>query len=224
MEELKKRDKELNILNSMGGTLHWDKVTYMPKGTSTLRGEQLSLLRGLVHKKFVSEKTKAAIDQAKPKTEIDEALLREITRSYEKAVKVPTELVKKIASTQNKCYDMWLKAKQNNDFPSFVSILGEMIDLRKEKAHYIDPDSHPYDVLLDGFEPYTKRKDIDRSYKTLGYPVTPVVFILITSLFVVNTLIQKPLHAWAGLVLMFIGTLLFIYFKKGQSKKSKIPD
>ncbi len=59
-----------------------------------------------------------------------------------------------------------------------------------------------------------KKKNAERSYKTLGYPVTPLIFILITSLFVVNTLIEKPMHAWAGLILMVIGGLLFAYFKK----------
>ena len=59
-----------------------------------------------------------------------------------------------------------------------------------------------------------KKKDVERSYKTLGYPVTPLIFILITSLFVVNTLIEKPMHAWAGLILMVIGGLLFVYFKR----------
>jgi APA family basic amino acid/polyamine antiporter len=59
-----------------------------------------------------------------------------------------------------------------------------------------------------------KKKNAERSYKTLGYPVTPLIFILISSLFVVHTLIKKPLHAWAGLILMVIGGLLFAYFKR----------
>ncbi len=58
------------------------------------------------------------------------------------------------------------------------------------------------------------RKDIARPYKTLGYPITPAVFILISSFFVVNTLIEKPKHAWAGLIFMAIGILLFIHFKR----------
>jgi len=59
-----------------------------------------------------------------------------------------------------------------------------------------------------------KKRNVERSYKTLGYPVTPLIFILITSLFVVNTLIEKPMHAWAGLILMVIGGVLFAYFKR----------
>lgn len=58
-----------------------------------------------------------------------------------------------------------------------------------------------------------KRKDLERPYRTLGYPVTPLIFIIITLLFVINTLIEKPLHAWAGLTFMGVGTCLYFYFK-----------
>jgi APA family basic amino acid/polyamine antiporter len=58
------------------------------------------------------------------------------------------------------------------------------------------------------------RKDIARPYKTLGYPLTPAVFIVISAFFVVNTLIEKPKHAWAGLIFMAIGVIFFIYFKR----------
>jgi len=58
------------------------------------------------------------------------------------------------------------------------------------------------------------RKDIARPYKTLGYPLTPAVFIVISAFFVVNTLIEKPKHAWAGLIFMAIGVVFFIYFKR----------
>jgi APA family basic amino acid/polyamine antiporter len=58
------------------------------------------------------------------------------------------------------------------------------------------------------------RKDIARPYKTLGYPVTPAIFIIISTFFVVNTLIEKPKQAWAGLIFMAIGGIFFIYFKR----------
>ena len=58
------------------------------------------------------------------------------------------------------------------------------------------------------------RKDIVRPYRTLGYPITPAIFIFISTFFVVNTLIEKPKHAWAGLIFMAIGVIFFIYFKR----------
>ncbi len=65
-----------------------------------------------------------------------------------------------------------------------------------------------------------KKKDIARPYKTLGYPVTPIIFVLISTLFVISTLIGKPLHAVAGLIFMAIGILVYIYFKKSYKRNN----
>jgi APA family basic amino acid/polyamine antiporter len=62
------------------------------------------------------------------------------------------------------------------------------------------------------------RKDMARPYKTLGYPITPAVFILISTFFVVNTLIEKPKQAWAGLIFMAIGGVFFVFFKRRKLK------
>lgn len=58
------------------------------------------------------------------------------------------------------------------------------------------------------------KKDEPRPYKTWGFPVTPTVFIVCSFLFVVNTLIQKPLQAWAGLILVAVGIMIFFGFRK----------
>jgi Ca2+/Na+ antiporter len=47
-----------------------------------------------------------------------------------------------------------------------------------------------------------------------GIFLTPIIFISITFLFVINTLIEKPLHAWAGLIFMIIGSVVFYFFKR----------
>ncbi len=63
-----------------------------------------------------------------------------------------------------------------------------------------------------------KLKDHPRPYKTLGYPVVPIIFISITFFFVLNSLIEKPLHAWAGLILMALALPVFFTFKKRREK------
>jgi APA family basic amino acid/polyamine antiporter len=63
-----------------------------------------------------------------------------------------------------------------------------------------------------------KLKDHPRPYKTLGYPVVPLIFITITFLFVLNSLIEKPVHAWAGLVLMILALPVFFTFKKRRER------
>lgn len=59
-----------------------------------------------------------------------------------------------------------------------------------------------------------KLPDRYRPYKVWGYPIIPGIFVAISSAFVVNTLIQRPLQAIAGLVFTAIGLLVFYLFKK----------
>lgn len=57
------------------------------------------------------------------------------------------------------------------------------------------------------------KKELHRPYKTFLYPVTPLIFIIISLLFVINTFIEKPAQAWAGLILLGIGYPVYRFFK-----------
>jgi len=59
-----------------------------------------------------------------------------------------------------------------------------------------------------------------RPYKTLGYPITPLIFVGTSIWFVLNTLIEKPAQAWAGLAFLSIGIPVF-YLWKRRWQKSK---
>ena len=61
------------------------------------------------------------------------------------------------------------------------------------------------------------RKDLERSYKTIGYPITPAIFIITSFLFVVNTLINNPLYAGAGLVFLGLGLPFYYFFKRKKN-------
>lgn len=65
---------------------------------------------------------------------------------------------------------------------------------------------------------YTQ-KDRKRPYRTWGYPVVPAIFVLISGAFVINTLIQKPAQAWAGLILVGLGYATFYWYKKQKSSE-----
>ncbi len=61
-----------------------------------------------------------------------------------------------------------------------------------------------------------KREDVVRPVRTFGYPLTPLIFITTSFLFVINTLIEKPIQAGAGLALMLIGLLVYRYFTRAS--------
>jgi APA family basic amino acid/polyamine antiporter len=57
-------------------------------------------------------------------------------------------------------------------------------------------------------------KDKERPYKTFGYPVTPAIFIGINIWFVINIMINKPLHMAIGILFLLLGVPFFLYFRK----------
>ena len=66
-----------------------------------------------------------------------------------------------------------------------------------------------------------KLPDVKREYKTLGYPLTPILFILMAAWFVINTLIEKPEQAVAGLIMLGLGLPVYYYWsRKGKISKN----
>jgi APA family basic amino acid/polyamine antiporter len=63
-----------------------------------------------------------------------------------------------------------------------------------------------------------KRKDAHRPFKTPLYPVVPLIFIITSFLFVLNTLAENIIYAGAGLGLLLLGTPVYFYFKRSKTK------
>ena len=62
-----------------------------------------------------------------------------------------------------------------------------------------------------------KRPDLPRPYKTWGYPVTPIIFILAALYISINSLITQFWNALAGLGIILLG-LPFYFYWKAKSK------
>ena len=60
------------------------------------------------------------------------------------------------------------------------------------------------------------RQDVERPYRAWGYPVTPALFVAISVWFVINTLVERPLHAWVGLAFTLVGVGVYFVFKRGR--------
>ncbi len=57
-----------------------------------------------------------------------------------------------------------------------------------------------------------------RPYRTLGYPVVPLVFVLVAAWLIYNTLVERPVESAVGLGLTVIGLPLYFYFRAQQKK------
>jgi len=56
--------------------------------------------------------------------------------------------------------------------------------------------------------------DVQRPYKTLGYPVVPMLFIMVAIWLVINSIVTSPVESVIGLVLIALGLPVYFFFKR----------
>jgi APA family basic amino acid/polyamine antiporter len=66
-----------------------------------------------------------------------------------------------------------------------------------------------------------KRPDLARPYKTWGYPVTPLIFVLAALFISLNSLVNAFGSAFRGLLIIVLGLPAYLYWKGKQRKEAK---
>jgi APA family basic amino acid/polyamine antiporter len=61
-----------------------------------------------------------------------------------------------------------------------------------------------------------------RSYKTPFYPYTPIIFIIVASWLVLNTLMARPVESTVGLVLIASGIPLYLVFRRRRAQANSV--
>ena len=76
-------------------------------------------------------------------------------------------------------------------------------------------------MLMVGLAIFKFRKtmpDAPRPYRATGYPFTPIIFCSVVAWFLAFTLIGKPKQAWAGLIVLGVGAVVYwLFFRKKTS-------
>ncbi len=173
LNQLKEILGEVMDLRSASAVLGWDQQTYMPQGGSDARGHQLGTLGKLAQIKFTSDEVGKLLDELK--TEFagadagsdEAALIRVTARDYEKAKRVPPEFIVESAIVTTKAFDSWVEARQKSDFSIFRPHLEKVVELTKKYVSFFPPADHPYDTLLDDFEPGMKTADVQAIFTDL---------------------------------------------------------
>ena len=63
-----------------------------------------------------------------------------------------------------------------------------------------------------------KRPDAVRPYKAFGYPVLPVIYIILALIFCVFLILMKPLYAGIGLGIVLVGIPIYYVAISNQKK------
>lgn len=177
MTESKDTYRKLQLLSRHGRTLQgissllqWDQETYMPPGAAEIRAEQLKVLAGLIHREKTSKefaKTLGSLIDLKTGkilaaklTPSEKAALKLWRRDYQRDMALPAHFVENFAKLCSESIFAWEKAKKSQSFKTFLPFLEQVIEQCRKKADYIGYQDHPYDALLEEYEPGMTTRDI----------------------------------------------------------------
>lgn len=171
---------EAETLSGVLGVLGWDEQTYMPPKAAALRGSQVALLSRLHHERITDERIGRWLErlESDPNTSADpvrRACLRNLGRLYRSERRVPSALVGALAEAKSRGFQAWIEAKKTSRFDCFAPILKELLDLSRKRAEAIDRKRHPYEVMLEQFDPGTSVESLRAMFARLRHGLVPLI-------------------------------------------------
>lgn len=173
--------RKARVLSGISSLLEWDQETYMPSGAGEIRAEQLELVAGLIHKEKTGRTFRTALSKlihidsgkifAKSLSFQQKAALREWRRDFIQASKLPSKFVKEFAALSAQSMQAWERAKKDDAFSHFAPFLDRFVGMCRKKAEYLGYDEHPYDALLDLYEPDMKASKVSKLFNKLKKPI-----------------------------------------------------
>ena len=163
---------ELSDLHHAGHVLAWDQQVMMPPSGGAARGEALGTIRRLHHEMLVDAELGALLDAAQ---DAEPLIVRAVRRDHEVQRRVPGELAAEISRAGSDGYAAWLAAREANDYALFEPALRRNIDLARHYAECFPEAAHPYDALLDRFEPGTTAAQVSALFIHLREGLVPLI-------------------------------------------------
>ncbi|HEY6963543.1 MAG TPA: carboxypeptidase M32 [Gaiellaceae bacterium] len=180
-DELRQRLAEIADLGKTMALLSWDQHVLMPPRGGAIRAEQMATVGRIQHEKFTSAEVGKLIDDLRDwgaEHEYDSfeaSLVRVAARDWEKASKVPADLRAEMSRSASLANQVWVDARKNNDFGSFLPTLRKNLDLAKRYIDCFDPGDEPYDIALDDYESGMKTAEVRRIFDYLKEHQAPLV-------------------------------------------------
>lgn len=146
------------------GLLNWDQETYMPEKGADTRAQQLSTLSGIAHELSTSNELGELLESLSTDTSLDakqQSNIRHSLKSFRDQKKYTTAFVEEMSRTISETFQSWQKAKENNNFQLYAPQLKKLVELKRKEAQLLGFKEHPYDALLDQYEPGATTKELE---------------------------------------------------------------
>lgn len=154
-DELMAFQNDTSALGQIAGRLGWDQETMMPRGSAGQRGQEMAAIEAVLHARRSDPRVGEWLAAAEATDDVSAAQLREIRRSYERTLKVPADLARKIAQVTSEAQGKWAAARADEDVAAFLPVLEEVVALKREEGAALAAGGDLYDAMLADYEPGT---------------------------------------------------------------------
>ena len=156
-------------INNAIGVLSWDKEVNMPEKGARFRSQQVATLSGIAHEVFTDNSFGDLLAKLKEKRKhLDARQVKNILltdKEYQRSKKLSKAFVIRKSKAISEAYHAWIKAREADDFEIYKKDLGNIVAICREEAELIGYEEHPYDALLDIYEPDARTKDLEVLFK-----------------------------------------------------------
>lgn len=173
IEQFRVLDEKISHLTSITGLAEWDQKVMAPKKGRNVFAKAAGTLRTEIFKLSVSREmgnlleTLSSPDNASVLDDVTKAKVREYKQYYQKSKSIPADLFKEYSVLTGQANDAWEEARANNDFAHYLPFLEKIVDFKRKFAEIYGYEEHPYDALLDEFEPGLTVKKLDPLFAKL---------------------------------------------------------
>ena len=153
--ELDRHMHQLADLGRMSALLSWDQQVLMPRRGAEGRARAVATLRVIRHRQLTDPRLGELLDEARA-AGLDQhraAMARNLAHDRDRAVRLPDDLVRRLALAGSRGQAVWEQARAERDWELFRPCLEEMVALKREQADRLGHDGEAYDALMDGYEP-----------------------------------------------------------------------
>lgn len=166
-EEYVRQMQQIANVHYANSLLQWDHEVYLPAESGTFRARQIAALSGIEHRLLTDESLFRIVQVLLEDPGLGFEEKRNVVvshRDISRKLKYDSAFVETLSETASHAFLAWDKARKENDFELFSPWLQKIITLKQQEAELLGYDEHPYDALLEEFEPGMKASVLDRLF------------------------------------------------------------
>lgn len=170
--------KKIAAYNEALAVIFWDLRTGAPAKGVAQRSEVIGMLAAEVFQLSTSEEMGRFITLLSSTDGLSvttKSMIEKSKEEYDRNKKIPAHEYKEFVILQSKSESAWMEAREKNDFSIYEPYLEQMVSYTRKFVDYWGYTDHPYNTLLDKYEPDMTVEILDRVFGELRERIVPLV-------------------------------------------------